>query len=158
DTERLHDVDPRVHYELSGIIHLAENVDLVAVDLPNGDRHDGAGDVPSEALGDFQPQVVHGLPDGAQVAGQRKGTYSVRPHKNFLIEAFLSPYRDLQDIARLNEIAARIDGIAPVVLRMCAHDPRARCEHREQRKDRRSPYRAQDTLRYGSCSVDVGCG
>src|SRR5690606_20853284 len=52
DAEGLHHVDTRIHHELARVVHLTEHVNLVAVDLADGDRDDEPWDVAGEPVRD----------------------------------------------------------------------------------------------------------
>ncbi len=67
-----------------GCVDLPDHVDLVAADLEHGDGDDEIGDVASEPLDELAPQLLDGLADGADVAGEREGESPVGADEHLL--------------------------------------------------------------------------
>jgi hypothetical protein len=117
--ESLHDIHRTAELEVTGAIHLTEDENAIAHDLPDGDRDHRIGNVALQALGKLGAQLLHGFAASVYVARKRERKRAVRPHEHFGLQVLLFPHRHLQHVSGLNVIRRR-----HVDIRRIGHGPR----------------------------------
>jgi hypothetical protein len=103
-TQRLHHVDTGIHHEIARLLDLADDVDLVALDLLDGDGHHRIGDEFLQLCSQLLLQLLHALVTCIHLPGQRKGELAIRPHQHRSLQIRLLPHRDQEGVTRLYRV------------------------------------------------------
>src|SRR5581483_2754328 len=90
--ERLHHIDPGIDDEVAGLVHLADDIDAVAIDLLHGDRHHRIGDEAGEPLPDHLLKLLDTLVARIDLPAQRESEGAIRLHEHLALQLRLLPY------------------------------------------------------------------
>src|SRR5688572_13153533 len=102
--QRLHDVHAGVDDELPGFVDLADDVDLVALDLLNGDGDHRVSDVLAEAFGHDGVELRDGFAAGIHLTRQREREHAIGAHQHRPLQIRLLPDGDRQQVAWLDGV------------------------------------------------------
>src|SRR5687767_14385582 len=103
----LHELGARLEVEGAGRLDLAGDEHLARVDLLDDHRHLGRRDVLPELEGQLLLEGQRGHPRGLNIAEERDGHPSVRPHRHGDAEIRALPDRDLDHVADPDGIGVR---------------------------------------------------
>ena len=104
DTERLGDIDIGADHEFARVVDLADDVNLVAQDLFDGNRDDQVRDVACQLGFHVEPHFLDGAAGRLDVGDQRKGKLAVGPDDDIALQVGLFPDDDRQHVAGIHHV------------------------------------------------------